>query len=54
MAHEKMPGWFMQAVQLAELMAPVKAEIKQSETAAHPKPVQIPNTLAKVGDKAIM
>ena len=54
MANDKMPGWFMQAVQSAELMALIKAEKKETETVANHRPVQIPNTLAKVGDIAML
>ena len=54
MANDKLPGWFMQAVQSAELMALVKAEKKETETVADHRPVQISNTLAKVGDKAML
>jgi len=54
MANDKLPGWFMQAVNSAELMALVKAEKKTSHTVADHMPVQIPNTLAKVGDKAML
>ncbi len=32
MANDKLPGWFMQAVQAARLMALVKAEKKATET----------------------
>ena len=35
-------------------MALVKAEKKETETVADQRPVQIPNTLAKVGDKAML
>ncbi len=43
MANDNMPAWFMQAVQSAELMALDKV--------ADHRPVQIPNTLSKVGTK---
>jgi hypothetical protein len=54
MANDKMPGWFMRAVQSAELMALVKVEQKKADKVADHMPVQIPNTLAKVGDKAML
>ena len=54
MANDKLPGRFMQVVQATKLMTLVKAEKKATETVADPKPVQISNTLAKVGDKAMM
>ncbi len=54
MANDKLPGWFMQTVQSAELMALLKAEKKATETVADHKPVQVPNTLAKVGGIAML
>jgi hypothetical protein len=54
MANDKLSGWFMQTVQYAELMALVKAEKKATETVADHRLVHIPNTLAKVGDKAML
>jgi hypothetical protein len=54
MDNDKPPGWFTQAVNSAELVALVKAEKKPSQTVADHRPVQIPNTLAKVGDKAML
>ncbi len=44
----------MQAIQAAELMALVKAEAKREWEVADHIPVQIPNTLAKMGDKAVL
>ena len=44
----------MQAIQAAELMALVKAEKKETQTVADHRPVQIPNTLTKVGGKAML
>ncbi len=54
MASDKVPVWCMQAMQSTELMALMKATKKQSESVADHRPVQIPNTLAKVGDKAML
>ncbi len=54
MANDRLPRGFMQAVQSAELMTLVMIEMKQSETVADHVPVQISNTLAKVGDKAML
>ena len=54
MANDKLPGWFMYAVQAAELMALMKAEKHATKTVADHMPVQIPNTLANVGDKAML
>ncbi len=45
MANDKLPAWFVQAVQTAELMALVKAEMKKGNMVADHIPVQIPNTL---------
>ena len=50
MANDRLPGWFMQAIQAAELMALVKAEATREGKIADHRPIQIPNTLAKVGD----
>ncbi len=44
----------MQAVQSAELLALVKTEQKNGDKVADHMRVQIPNTPAKVGDKAMM
>jgi hypothetical protein len=54
MANDRLPGWFIQAIQAAELMALVKAEAAAEGKATDHRPVQIPNTLAKVGDKAVL
>ncbi len=54
MANDKMPAWFMQEVQPAELMSLVKVETKKGDIIADHRPVQIPNTLSKVGDKAML
>ena len=53
MANDRLPGWFIQAIQAAELMAMIKAEATKVGGVADHRPVQIPNTLAKVGDKAV-
>jgi hypothetical protein len=54
MANDKMPGWFMQATQAAEVIALIKGEKEAAVKAADHRPVQVPNTLAKVGDKAVL
>jgi hypothetical protein len=54
MANIRLPAWFMQAMQAAELMALVKAKGKKEGDIADHRPVQIPNTLTKVGDKAVL
>ncbi len=54
MANNRMRAWFMQAIQAAELMALVKAKARREGEVADHRPVQIPNTLAKVGDKAVL
>jgi len=55
MANNKMPGWFMQATRAADVIAIVKGEKETTsrETRDH-RSVHIPNTIAKVGDKAIL
>ncbi len=52
MANDKLHAWLVQAVQAAEMMALVKAEAKRTGEVADHMHVQIPNTLAKVGDMA--
>ena len=54
MANDMMPAWFMHAIHAVELMALVKAEAAQFGGIADHRPDQIPNTLAKVGDKAVL
>ncbi len=54
MANDKLQEWFMHAVQSAELMALVKAEKKPTQGVADHRPILIPNTLAKVVDKAML
>jgi hypothetical protein len=54
MANDKMPGWFMQATQAADVIAIVKGEKDTTVQTADHGPVQIPNTIAKVGDKAVL
>ncbi len=54
MANDRLPAWFMHAVQAAELMALVKAEAKRPGDIADHRPVQIPNTLSKVGNKVML
>ncbi len=54
MANDKMLGWFIQATQAADVIAIVKGE---KETIVHTtdhRLVQIPNTITKVGDKAVL
>jgi hypothetical protein len=54
MANDMLPGWFIHAIHAAELMALIKAEATAEGKVADHRPVQIPNTLAKVGDKAVL
>ncbi len=54
MANGRLSAWFMHAIQAAQLMALVKTEAKREGEIADHMPVQIPNTLAKVGDKAVL
>jgi hypothetical protein len=54
MANDKMPGWFMHETRAADVIAPVKGEMKTIVDTTDHMPVQIPNTVAKVGDKAVL
>jgi hypothetical protein len=54
MANDKMPGWFMRVTQAADVIALVKGEKEQRVKTTDHMPVQIPNTLTKVGDKAVL
>jgi hypothetical protein len=54
MANDMMPAWIMHAIQAAKLMALVLADATRVGGVADHKPVQISNTLAKVGDKAVL
>ncbi len=54
MANDMMPAWFMHAIHAAELIALVKAEATRVGGVADDRPVQIPNTLAKLGGKAVL
>jgi len=54
MANDKMSGWFMQATQAGDVIALVKGEKEQMVKTTDHMPVQIPNTLTKVGDKAVL
>ncbi len=54
MANDMLSAWFMQSVQAAELMALVKAEATRACEVDDHRLVQIPNTLAKVGDRAVL
>ncbi len=54
MSSDKMPAWCMQAMQSADVIALIKGETKEKEARADQRPVQVPNTLSKVGDKAMI
>ena len=54
MANDNMASWFMHATHAADVIAIVKGEKEEVQETADHKPVQIPNTIAKVGDKAIL
>jgi len=54
MANDTMPGWFMQATQAAYVIALIKGEKETKVKKADHRPVKIPNTIAKVGDKAVL
>ena len=53
MANDKMPPWFIQAIQGADLIALAKEEQRPGTTGDH-RPVQIPNTLSKIEDRAVL
>ena len=53
MANDKMPPWFMQAMQGADLIAIIKTEGVTGHKADH-RPLVVPNTLSKVADKTMM
>jgi len=44
----------MQATESAEVIALVKGEVQRARATTDHKPVQIPNTLSKIGDKAML
>jgi len=54
MANDKMSGWFLQATHAADVIALVKGEKEPTVKTSDHRPVQIPNTLTKVGDKAVL
>ena len=54
MASDKLPAWFMQAIQSAEVIALVKGEAQREGATADHRPVQIPNTLSKVEDREML
>ena len=54
MANDKLPAWFMQAIQSAEVIALVKGEAHRTRATDDHMPVQIPNTLNKVEDRAML
>jgi hypothetical protein len=54
MADDKMPPWYMQATQAANVIAIVNGETTTSHATVDHKPEQIPNIIAKAGDKAVM
>jgi hypothetical protein len=53
MANDKLPPWFMQAMQGAELLAIIMEESRRGNKGDH-RPMVISNTLSKVADKAMM
>jgi hypothetical protein len=53
MANDKLPPWFMQVMQGAELLAIVKGESRQENKDDH-IPVVLPNILSKVAAKAML
>ncbi len=53
MANDKLPPWFMQVMQGADLLAIAKTKGQESRKAHH-RPVVVPNTISKVADKAMV
>ena len=53
MANDKMPPWFTQAMQGADLLALAKEEQRPGTTGDH-RPVQIPNNMSKIEDMAVL
>ena len=54
MANDNIPAWFMRATQAAEVIAIVKREAEvQGRTTDHML-VQVPNTISKLEDKAVL
>jgi hypothetical protein len=54
MANDKMPGLLMQATQAADVIANVKGKKETMTETTDQRPVQILNTITKVGDKAVL
>ena len=54
MANDKLPAWFTQATWSAEVIALVEGEAQRIGAATYHILVQIPNTISKVGDKAML
>jgi hypothetical protein len=53
MANDRLPPWFMKAMQGADLLAIIKTERSKNSIGDH-KPVVIPNTIDKITDKAML
>jgi len=53
MVNDRLPPWFMQAMQGADMMAIVNAKGSGRRKAVH-RPVVMPNTISKIADKAMM
>ncbi len=53
MANDKLPPWFMQAVQGEDLISFAKVEACGAAVGDH-RPVHIPNTLSKIEDMAVL
>ena len=54
MANDKLPAWYMQAIQSAEVIALVKGETRREGATTDHMPDQIPNTLSKVEDMVML
>jgi hypothetical protein len=54
MANDKLPAWFTRATQAAEVIAIVKREAEIQGRSTDHMPIQVPNTISKLEDKAVL
>jgi hypothetical protein len=54
MANDKLLAWFMRASQAAEMIAIIKREAEAQGRTTDQRPIQVPNTINKLGDKAVL
>ncbi len=54
MPNDTQPAWFMRATHDAEVIAIVKREAEEQGRTADHMPVQVPNTISKLEDKAVL